>query len=281
MVSKATLGDILNNIYRPSWAAVPVRSAFPWHRQAHSPRSSQALAISAFGWLCAIEQAHRDSVLNVLAQDLHLPPSSNWKVTVEWEDPFNLMQEKGQKTQIDVAAYSDKAFIAIECKFTEDQPGDCKQTKSCSGSYCIEPGSKYKTKHRCALTSKGIRYWEIVPEIIGIRADVDYEICPFANEWYQLMRNCVISHEFSRALRLIPAFILVYHKGFPMEKFVDGKKWQSYQELVQSASRLTIEALDYGSVIELMHKGLIQAGANTTVIDSLKMHIAAKVSQTN
>jgi hypothetical protein len=85
--------------------------------------------------------------------------------------------------------------IAVECKLAEDKFGACSRpdlkvddpqylTDFCNESYTVQ----MNRAERCALTSKGIWYWEFVPQPTSWSADVDHVPCPLRST-YQIIRN--------------------------------------------------------------------------------------------
>ena len=195
---------VRDNLYPASHGAIEDWRAFPWHRdranqiQAHKAHSSQAIAIDVFGTLKM--SADRDRVLNAIAERVGVASGSPWAITLEWMDSDRLLREP-RPTQVDVLAVGSLAALVIECKFTE--PGgqwQCSQTavsrsgkRQCNGSYAdqINPGNGVRA--HCALTGKGIRYWEYIPEAFALDPGVDHTPCPFKGDAYQWMRNAVLA----------------------------------------------------------------------------------------
>ena len=189
---------IMSNIFRAAHTAVEPWEEFPWHRgsdgkiDAYKKHSSQALAIDVFGSLKM--SPDQDTILNHLAKELDLPIEGSWEIDLEWKDPKNLLKERRQ-TQVDVVACNRKSLIFFECKFTEADGGSCSQPapiryglnkglKQCNGSYEKQTNPVNKKIERCALTGKGIRYWNVIPQIFDYITDVDYTPCPFKGSWY-------------------------------------------------------------------------------------------------
>ena len=214
------------NIFPESWAGIEPAAGFARHRHCAAPHSSQALAVDVFGWIRQLEPAVRDAAVNAIAQRLGLEPDSGWQVELEWQDPDNLLNEKqhgepgraGGVTTVDVLARSKRYLLCIECKFTEG-PGCCSQLsesggpRQCSGEYRLQTNPRSGVEARCALSGKGIRYWEQIPGLFGFAAQADHVPCPFAGEWYQLMRNCALAVELGRREGRWPVFALLYARG--------------------------------------------------------------------
>lgn len=195
---RADLTAIKENIFRGAHETINWER-FPWHRWAHRPRSSQALAIDVFGTIKARPGPERSRILAGLAERCGLPPDGTWKIVLEWRAPRAILNEP-RPTQVDVLAIGKHALLVIECKFTEPG-GSCSQTLPrdgsvrCSGKYQLPRNSV--TNHRCALTAKGVSYWAFIPETFGIDASTDHLPCPFAGESYQWMRNLVLAKRLS------------------------------------------------------------------------------------
>lgn len=151
--------------------------------------------------------ADKDHILGVIAGSIGLPAAGPWEVRLEWSDPDNLLKEK-RSTQVDAAAFSPDATILFECKFTETG-GSCSQTnriakgphkgeKQCNGTYSLQENPVTGTTARCALTGKGIRYWEFIGNLYDLSADADHKPCPFRREDFQWMRNSVLAAALSK-----------------------------------------------------------------------------------
>ena len=96
-------------------------------------------------------------------------------------------------TQVDLILRAQPGDVAIECKLWEGSLSPCSQIRKrdgkgppCDGRYAHQAGRK--TGERCALTEKGIRYWEYIPHLFHRSADRDYGPCPICAP-YQLVRN--------------------------------------------------------------------------------------------
>jgi len=178
---------------------------FKWHTHAHSPRSSQAFCLSAFGTLRSI--GARDGILEQLFRHA-LPtfPSRSrprrWSIIPEAENP-ELMSEHGnmQATSIDALCLSSDEVVCIESKFATDAAhgfGGCSQfPKKCAGFR--GPGSDIakRTGAWCRLESwenerSPRAYWNLGkswfrPEIF--REQTIDSACALRGSHYQLMRN--------------------------------------------------------------------------------------------
>lgn len=185
---------------------------FPWHRYAHSPKSSQVFCFSAFATLKGIGQ--RDQVIHRLLAPLFSETQTasgrprRWDISLEAQDP-PLLGELGplQPTSIDVLLSSSREVICVESKFVADADtglGRCAQfhadkgeQSQCHGFYGPDSDAKTRTKAWCRLeTWEGKRsprlYWLLgrqyfQPHVCDRQRPGD--ICPLRDGSYQLARN--------------------------------------------------------------------------------------------
>ena len=219
--------SILANLFPAAHAAVQPLEAFRWHSSpgerydTWKVQSSQALAIDVFGTLLA--SPGRGAVLDRLAGELGLPAGGPWDMQLEWHDPQNHLGEH-QPTWVDAVARSPRALILFEGKFTEADGGRCSQTqplrsgarrglRQCTGSYMWQVNPATGQEARCALTAKGLRYWEEIPRVFDYDAEQSYFECPFAGPWFQWMRNLTVGYAAARAAGQRPAWVLAYADG--------------------------------------------------------------------
>lgn len=226
--------SLRRNLFDLSHAAIDDWQAFPWHRdkrndvQTDKPNSSQALAMDVFGTIRAAAEGRRDTVLDALADEAGLPPGGPWTLELEWMDPQNHLCEPRQ-TQVDAIAIGASAIMVIECKFTEPG-GACSQTRKigsgpgagqrqCSGTYAWQINPRTLTEARCALSGKGIRYWEVIPFLFALDPAATYSPCPFKGEAFQWMRNMALAHELGRLHGKAARCVIAYAAGggFPTE----------------------------------------------------------------
>ena len=217
-----TMQQILGNpTLHPDALTVDERlpGAINWHGSAASPRSSQALCMSAFGTLRAAPP--RDEVLDRFVANT-LPAyglgrrTPHWDVYLEHEDR-TLLSEYGrpQPTSVDALLVSSRAVVAVEAKFVADAAkgfGTCSKFAAgdCAGFY--GPGSDRTTMLSgawCQLESwRGHRsprtYWALGreyfrPEVFRLQTSTEH--CPLRNGNYQLMRNFLFAAAYSRKQR--------------------------------------------------------------------------------
>ena len=239
---------IEQNLFPVSLPAVEPWDKFPWHlgtngqADAYKEHSSQALAISVFGAIKVAAQIERDTILAAIAHEAGIPKAGPWTVDLEWLDDENVIQER-RRTQVDALARSPLGQIFFECKFTESDGGACSQKDplkkgankgkvQCNGNYESQVNPVNQRSGRCALSEKGIRYWEIVPKVFCYRVDADRQPCPFAGPWFQWMRNLTVAYETGRASGRKPAFVVAYADapGLPMADRIRSAQWQRFSD---------------------------------------------------
>ena len=219
--------EIRSNIFPAAHKFIADWASVPWHTYAHRPHSSQALAFSVFGTIS--ESSVRDEVFTRIAARAGLSDSGPWSVLLEWQDATNQLREP-RPTQVDAVVVSENSILLFECKFTEPG-GQCSQVKqdsrkrtACNTRYEMQINTQNGISARCALSGKGVRYWEIIPEVYGIDAGIDHVPCPFAFDNYQWMRNSLLAHSLhnstGKSVRLFVVFCDV--PGLPTADKVRG-----------------------------------------------------------
>jgi hypothetical protein len=257
---KRSFEAIKANLFPASHGAICDWDTFPWHRdchgiiQTHKLESSQALAIDVFGTIRV--STERDRILGALARKSGVPSDGPWILELEWTEPNNLLSER-RATQVDAIAFGRSAILVIECKFTE-AGGGCSQPntlgegahrglRQCNGNYAIQTNPVNGIVARCALTGKGIRYWETIPRIFGLDAEQDHSPCPFRGDAYQWMRNVVLADRLASACEKSAVVIAAYADA---DGFATAKKIRSGTLGCATSSRV-------GSVIPLSYQSII------------------------
>lgn len=239
------------NIFPAAWPVVQAWDELTWHPGAASLRSSQALAIDVFGTIR--QSPDRDAVLDAVAVDLGLPPGGPWEVKLEWCDPLNLLKE-AQPSPMDVVLRSPRVLLCVECKFCERDGGICQQTKlgkqpaQCTGHYAWQTNPRNGLSDRCALAAKGVRFWDLIPQVFTFRADEDHHPCPFAGPWYQWMRLMTIGTAVAQRERRQAAFAVLYVDGprLPMAR----KDWSAFRAVLRDGP-MTFHSLSFQRVLAL------------------------------
>jgi hypothetical protein len=253
-------GRIENNLFPAARPAIEEWDEFRWHLygkncDSDKKHSSQALAIDVFGTIKMATPAERAAIFGQLCVRLRLPTGGDWQVDLEWEDEENRLKER-RKSQIDAIAKADSAWILFECKFGEVDGGACSQTrpvrrgarsvKQCDGNYKLQinPLKKEAGEHRCALTAKGVRYWDSIPRVFKLESGRDYIPCPFDSPRYQWMRNLVLAEEIRRAKRVQTGFVILYadHPNLPFSRRLSGSDGQLHKDWNRFISSLRAEA---------------------------------------
>jgi len=150
-----------------------------WSATRTSQTLRRPLAIDFFGTLKTALEAERNAILEHLSARINLPEAGPWQIYLEWEDDRNRLRESRKRSQVDSVAKSRSATILFECKFGETDGGACSQTllvrgglhagmKQCNGNYEMQENPVNGTSARCALTGKGIKYWELIPSVFRL-----------------------------------------------------------------------------------------------------------------
>ncbi len=290
MISK-TIAAIQANIFPAAHHAISSWETFSWHtgnnRQpdTHKLNSSQALAIDVFGTIKA--HSNRNDILNHLADTLGMPHSAQWELDLEWIAPTNPLREINQHTQVDALAQSKEALIFFECKFTEPDGGDCSQPKplssgahkgwiQCNGNYSLQANPVNGKINRCALSAKGIRYWEVIPEVFRYLAGTDLSPCPFAGPWYQWMRNMTNAYALAQESGRRAAFCLVYADtpSLPVADMVHSDRWQTFFSQTKQ-DRLPVSAISYQTIVQIANEAV---AVNSEEWHQLEQWTARKIS---
>jgi hypothetical protein len=286
------------NLFPQALPAVEPWDEFPWHLDSsgqcdtHKRHSSQALSIDVFGTLITASQKDRDAALDRLAERFGLPTGGPWTIKVEWTDPANLMREP-RKSQIDAVGRSPKCLIFFECKFTEGDGGSCSQTKAlpsgankgmvqCNGRHEAQINPVTKSTARCSLTGKGIRYWEVIPELFVYRNDADYNPCPFAGPWFQWMRNLTCCWLIAREEHLTPAFVLTYADGpgLPMAEKIAGKKsaeWTAFTSRLRPGA-MSFQPISFKQLVAVAEQAVADIAGDVQVWQDLNRWVQQKIN---
>lgn len=282
---------IERNLFSIARTIIDERPKFPWHRDdqnrytAAFPHSSQALAVDVIWTIRAL--ASRDRIMDAWCQGLGLPFSGPWQIELEELVAHETLGES-RPTQIDAVARSPNGVLVIECKFTEKDGGACSQCKpltgttansgliQCNGNYEPQVNPVNGKSASCALTGKGIRYWDVIPKVLGFDADSMYRPCPFKGGWYQWMRNLVVAHEMSRTTHLPAAFIVLYADGpFPMPRHIRSN--EDWRRLVENASTGLIPLLTATYESLLLIASVSASAKEQSIVQDLRLWVADKM----
>jgi hypothetical protein len=194
-----------------------------------------------------------------------------WRVDLERALGHSLLGER-RPTQVDVLLHNQTGVVMLECKFTEVGGGPCSQPhrrpsgahqglRQCDGNYHEQTNPVNGKTARCALTAKGIRYWEHIPTYFNLAGDQDHKPCPFAGPAYQYMRNLLAAGEWARRRnKERAAFGLVYvvGEGFPVSAEVadPGSEWGQFIARLRPDSPVTARAISYQHLLGAWHESL-------------------------
>lgn len=163
------------------------------HKWFRSMNSSQALGLSILGNLAVHNSL---DCLSTLQDD----EGENLFGAINVSSKNFFMEHKidflgePRRTSLD-GFMSGNYRIAIECKFTEAEVGNCSrprlsktasnyESELCDGTY-----SRQKRRiERCSLTEIGVLYWKYIPSFFNFGNEIDLNPCPI-NKNYQLVRN--------------------------------------------------------------------------------------------
>jgi hypothetical protein len=281
------------NIFYAAHPAIDDWGSYLWHSRnglidTHQPNSSQALSMDVFGTLKAFKnRAACDSVMNAIAAEMGIERDYNWMIDLGWMDKENSLKEP-HRTQVDVKAQGQKNVFIMECKFTEPDAGSCSQVKSlsngkhkgkrqCNGAYRQQINPANGRQAKCALTAKGIRYWELIPEIFNFDNHQEYDECPFKGGWFQWMRNLVLCSELARLNNLHGKTFVVYVDSprMPFRKIMDSGEWEKFLGTLKKKSLLG--TISYGQILEFGQEALKPFKNEQKVWGTLRNHVLSKI----
>jgi hypothetical protein len=309
-MDETTRAEIEANIFPAARGAIQNWATFPWHRGPDGTyhvaklHSSQALAIDVFGAIAI--SPHRDLVLSALAAHLGIPALGPWTVSLEWEDrPANRLREP-RPTQVDAVAQGRESLIFFECKFTEADGGECSQTKplakgddraagirrararqeadqdrrQCNGNYVPQTNPVNQRSGRCALASKGIAYWDVIPKVFRMASDQDYRPCPFAGPWFQWMRNLVLCHDVAAERGLRAVFVVVYADadGLPLAEKAKAGGWTELQTSLRPGG-VEFRTVSYQELLREARSAIRRLGESDSAWEALDAWIARKTRE--
>ncbi len=266
------------------------RPEFPWHRDrsnavtASLARSSQSLAVDLFATIERLQS--RNAIIDGWIEALGLPLKGPWAIEPEFLVPASLLGEP-RSTQIDAVAKGAGGLALFECKFTESGGGCCSQPQpiakgpnkglhQCNGNYQYQENPVSHRAARCALTAKGVKYWDVIPEVLNVYAGLNHRPCPFAGGWYQWMRNLVASSALAKQAGVPAAFVVVYAEGpFPMATYVGGEDWALFMSKVSGS--VPIRVVSYQAL--LVWAKAMAVPVDVQVIEGLQAWILGKIAQ--
>ncbi|WP_366182972.1 hypothetical protein [Flavobacterium ovatum] len=227
VVDNYKLRQIEKNIFHRSFGATSDFKKSQWHKDSDRANSSQALAIDFWG--CVKLSPQKDKIINLFFDK----KESNWEFIFEFTSS-SLLNEK-TSTQIDVVIQSDSCVLFLESKFTEADGGGCSQIDStthydfqCNGNYETQTNPVNNKTCKCALTGKGIKYWDYIDYLTTFSKNNEYQPCPFKGGEFQWMRNICFSEAYSKQNNNIEVEnYLVYYKSkkCPISKKVDSQTY--------------------------------------------------------
>jgi hypothetical protein len=253
--------EIKENLFPAAWPAIASWESFPWHEgrdekpDTHKPHSSQAMALDVFGTLEV--HPHRNRLISVMMQlafPTDGPRSATWSLGKEVE--VHTLGEP-RPTQLDALIEGEADVVAVESKFCEAGAGTCSQPpRQCNGRYELQTNPTNGVTARCALSGKGIRYWEHIPRLFDLDSEQDYSgECLFRDGKYQYMRNFVAAE--SLAMLADPPkrsfFVLLYAAGdlFPISQEIGSPSspWNLWRGRLNDDCRRRTAALSVQDLV--------------------------------
>lgn len=245
--------NIKNNLFYRSINSIDDYYKFDWHNykgviDTDKINSSQALAIDFWG--CLKLSQFKNQLINMFFNK----SEDNWEIKFEYTDKF-LLSEK-RPTQIDVIVESRACAIIIESKFTESDGGGCSQIDKnekgfyqCNGKYEEQINPVNNIKSKCALTGKGIKYWDYIDILTDFEKSKDFNPCPFKNGEYQWMRNICFAKAYAKNRK--NECYLVYYRS---EKCYISKKVDDGTYLGQLKGKIkntkSFQPISYNEILE-------------------------------
>jgi hypothetical protein len=267
------------------------RPDFPWHRTASGavsaqyPKSSQALALDVFETIK--RSSSRDAIVDAWLADLKLVGMGPWRIDLELTVPRELLGEP-RPTQIDVTATGPETLVLFECKFTETGGGCCSQTRPiaaglhkglipCNKKYQLQRNPTDGSSARCALTAKGVKYWDLIAEVLDVDPSLDSDPCLFSGENYQWMRNLVAAYATGSVLGVQPAFVLVYAGGsFPMAEKISNGALDRFFKLAEGKA-VPMRVVAYQRLLEVAVAGA--KVSDRIILNELQQWVLGKIAQ--
>jgi len=294
----STRGRLEANIFPAAHQAViesfGAWDLYPWHRSrngidAWQNNSSQALSIDIFGTIKAFEnRASRDAVMNAISAEVGMEADHAWKIKLEWTHKENTLRER-RRTQVDVIAKGQNNLILMECKFTEQDGGSCSQIKTlqdetlegkpqCDGRYRLQTNPLNNVQAECALSGKGIQYWNLIPHIFDLNSLRKKEECVFRGSWFQWMRNLVLCKELARTSNQRTKFVVVYVDSpkMPFRQKLASSDWVEF--LGALYDKTIIGILSYERILELGINSLKPFENEWQTWVALKAHVKSKIA---
>jgi hypothetical protein len=254
-LTEAECEGIEANLFPLARSLVSEWKGFPWRRRrggdvtASAVHCSQALTIDVFETVKRLRSCNVIVRKWVAALFPRLESGRIWGITLEREVERELLREVESRTHMDVLLTSSRSMVSVQCVFTEPADAGCRLVRplaegphegkiQCNGEYRMQQSPINGALHRCAHSGKGIRYWQVIPQVLGYDMAQDIVPCPFAAGGHAWMRQLVAAHEIGRTYPggpLQPAFLLVHAEGaFSAARHLRGT---SVQDFIATANR--------------------------------------------
>ncbi len=238
------------------------------HKWFASLKSSQALSQSVFAALVAYNRLHLLSgLVSECGRPAYFTDCSHVRLLHEYE--VNWLGEP-RPTSLDVLLKGPHGRIAVECKFTETAFGTCSRPRLepqksgyCDGSYTVQN----RRKSRCALSERGIKYWEFLPALFDWPVGRDHRPCPFKDS-YQIARNALAVRSTPSGLTDTGHVLVVYDARNP-SFWPGGQADQQWQHALKAC-------LQPGLLRRLSWQALISVLSHAPELGWLQKDLKAK-----
>ena len=250
---------IKNNIFPLSRDSIENYNSFSWHigrdRKIDTDKvqSSQAVMIDVFGLLK--QSKYKDQIINSVFNT----NGNSWRIEFEYSNS-SLLNEP-TPTQIDVLLENEFEIVIVECKFTEFDGGECSQKDKiskgknagllqCNGNYQNQVNPINLINSKCALTGKGIKYWDYIKNIYEIDTNKDYMPCPFSKSHYQWMRNMCTAQALADLRNKKSRFFICYYDSdiCKMKEKFDFNYLEDINKLVKPGKM--VKSITYNELID-------------------------------
>jgi hypothetical protein len=284
-----TRTSIASNIFHAAHSAIEDWDKFPWHKgngriYTSQFNSSQAMVIDVFGTIKVSPE--KNTFMNRVAQKMGFTSSGSWEILLEWPTPKTLLREP-RPTQVDAIAQNDALVILFEGKLSETEGGRCSQPEpikkgrnkgvvQCNSNYELQTNPVNHQENRCALSGKGIKYWDYISKVFNIDSTQNYKPCPFAGSSYQWMRNIVLAQALSEQNKKQPVFILVYADSpqLHMARYIASEEWQQFLNLLRNNT--SVKTISFQQIVALAQ----EANPGNPIWQELAVWIDKKIKET-
>ena len=124
-------------------------------------------------------------------------------------------------------------------------------SKQCNGNYETQTNPVNCIKSKCALTGKGILYWDYIDTLTNLKKNLDNSPCPFQKSEYQWIINICFAEAYAKHKSIESNCFLVYYES---EKSPISKKVKKNDYLANLKENLknseSFKPLSYNNLLE-------------------------------